>query len=157
MMFTYKLVRLIETHADRLTESLLEQVRTSPDLPAYHLIRQDEVEDRVSDIYRHLGNWLLSNNEQDIAVRYTEIGVRRAQQKVPLSQVIKVIVLTKETLWQHLQKEALLDRPVEVFGELELLQMLERFFDRAIYHAAVGHESVASAQTIQPVVESVAK
>ena len=29
-------------------------------------------------------------------------------------------------------------RPVEVFGELEMLQCWIMFFDRAIYYAAVG-------------------
>jgi hypothetical protein len=33
-----------------------------------------------------------------------------------------------------------MDRPVEVFGELEMLQLLDHFFDRAIYYAAVGYE-----------------
>ncbi len=33
-----------------------------------------------------------------------------------------------------------MDRAVEIMGELELLQMLEMFFDRAIYYAAVGYE-----------------
>jgi hypothetical protein len=27
-----------------------------------------------------------------------------------------------------------------VFGELEMLQLLEQFFDRAIYYAALGYE-----------------
>jgi len=33
---------------------------------------------------------------------------------------------------------------VEIMGELELLQMLEMFFDRAIYYAAVGYEEETS-------------
>jgi hypothetical protein len=44
-----------------------------------------------------------------------------------------------------------LERPVEVFGELEMLQLLNHFFDRAIYYAAVGYEraveEAASADT----------
>jgi hypothetical protein len=28
----------------------------------------------------------------------------------------------------------------EVFGELEMLQLLDQFFDRAIFYAAVGYE-----------------
>jgi len=149
MMFTYRLVRLIETHADRLAGSLLEKVQNCPDLPGYRAVPQDELKERVYEIYRHLGSWLLNNNEQDIAVRYAGIGVRRAEQRVPLSQLILAIVLTKENLWEYLKREALIDRPVEVFGELELLQMLEQFFDRAIYHAAVGYESEIEAQTVQ--------
>jgi hypothetical protein len=56
-----------------------------------------------------------------------------------------VIVLTKENLWEFIKKEAVLERPVEVFGELEMLQLLEQFFERAIYYAAVGYE-LASAE-----------
>ena len=59
---------------------------------------------------------------------------------MPLSELIWVIVLTKENLWDFIKKESVLERPVEVFGELEILQLLEQFFDRAIYHASVGYE-----------------
>jgi hypothetical protein len=69
-----------------------------------------------------------------------QIGARRAHQRVPLSEVIWVIVLTKENLWEFIKKESVLERPVEVFGELEMLQLLEQFFDRAIYYASVGYE-----------------
>ena len=43
-------------------------------------------------------------------------------------------------VWEFLKAEDNLERPTEVFGELKLLQMLEQFFDRAIYYAAVGYE-----------------
>jgi hypothetical protein len=33
---------------------------------------------------------------------------------------------------------------VEVFGEFELLQLLEQFFDHAIYYASVGYERAAA-------------
>ena len=95
---------------------------------------------RVYEIYRHLGEWLLGKNELDIEHRYREIGARRARQHVPISEVIQAIVLTKENLWEFLKSEAVMDRAIEIMGELELLQMLEMFFDRAIYYAAVGYE-----------------
>jgi hypothetical protein len=41
-------------------------------------------------------------------------------------------------------KEAAVDRPAEVFGELEMLQLLDQFFDRAIFFAALGYESAAA-------------
>jgi len=40
-----------------------------------------------------------------------------------------------------------MDRAVEIMGELELLQMLEMFFDRAIYYATVGYEEHTSRAT----------
>jgi len=140
MMFSYRLVRLIESHADALAGGLEERVQNNPQVAHFREIPAHELRERVYEIYRHLGEWLLGKNELDIEHRYREIGFRRAQQAVPLSEVVQAIVLTKENLWEFLKSEAVRDRAVEIMGELELLQMLEMFFDRAIYYAALGYE-----------------
>jgi hypothetical protein len=139
MMMAYRLVRLIETHSDALTAGLLDKVEHSELTRSYRNVPV-EVKERVGEIYRHLGDWLLGKSAFDIEQRYEEIGARRARQGVPLSELIWAIVLTKQNLWDFLKQESLLERPVEVFGELEVLQLLEQFFDRAIYYASVGHE-----------------
>ena len=141
MMMAYRFVRLIETHSDALAAGLLDKVQHSEFTPAVNQnVPPEELKRRVCEIYRHLGEWLLGKTEFDIEQRYEEIGTRRAQQGVPISELIWTIVLTKENLWEFLKKEALLERPAEVFGELEMLQLLEQFFERAVYYAAVGHE-----------------
>jgi hypothetical protein len=140
MMFSYRLVRLIESHADALAAGLEEKVQASCQIAHFREIPGHEVRERVYEIYRHLGEWLLGKNELDIEHRYKQIGARRARQNVPLSEVVQAIVLTKENLWDFLKSEAVMDRAIEIMGELELLQMLEMFFDRAIYYAAVGYE-----------------
>ena len=140
MMFSYRLVRLIETHADALAQGAEERVQSRSQLHHFRGLPAHELRERVYEIYRHLGEWLLGKNELDIEHRYREIGARRMRQRVPLSEVVQAIVLTKENLWEFLKSEAVMDRAVEIMGELELLQMLEMFFDRAIYYAAVGHE-----------------
>jgi len=140
MMFSYRLVRLIEAHADALAGGLEERVQASSQISHFRDIPPHELRERVYEIYRHLGEWLLGKNELDIEHRYREIGARRAHQAVRLSEVIQTIVLTKENLWEFLKSEAVRDRAVEIMGELELLQMLEMFFDRAIYYAAVVYE-----------------
>ena len=140
MMMLYRLVRLIETHSQSLAECLLDRVQNSELTQTYQNVPSAELQERVYEIYRHLGEWLIGKDESYLEQRYLQIGARRAIQRVPLSEVIWVIVLTKENLWEFIQKEAVLERPVEVFGELEMLQFLEQFFDRAIYYASVGYE-----------------
>jgi hypothetical protein len=140
MMMLYRLVRLIETHSQSLAECLLDRVQNSELTQTYQNVPGAELQERVYEIYRHLGEWLIGKDESYLEQRYLQIGARRAIQRVPLSEVIWVIVLTKENLWEFIQKEAVLERPVEVFGELEMLQFLEQFFDRAIYYASVGYE-----------------
>jgi hypothetical protein len=147
MMFSYRLVRLIETHADELASGLEEKVLNDPQVSHFRQIPAHELRERVYEIYRHLGEWLLGKNELDIEQRYREIGMRRAKQKVPLPEVLQAILLTKENLWEFLQSEAVMDRAVEIMGELELLQMLEMFFDRAIYFVAAGYEEESTRET----------
>ncbi len=141
MMILYRLVRLIETHSQALANCLLERVQKSELTPSFHQnVPGEELKERVYEIYHHLGEWLMGKDESQLEQRYLQIGGRRAHQKVPLSELIWVIVLTKENLWEFIKKESVLDRPVEVFGELEMLQLLDQFFDRAIYHATIGYE-----------------
>jgi hypothetical protein len=156
MMLAYRLVRLIETHSDTLAGNLLEKVQHSEFTQGYRNVPPDELKQRVYEIYRHLGDWLLGKSAFDIEQRYVEIGERRAGQLVPLSDVVWTIILTKENLWEFLKDETVLDRPVEVFGELELLQLLEQFFERAIYYAAVGYEK-ALAKRAAPATSAVGK
>lgn len=143
MMLAYRLLRLVETHSEELAVRLLGKTLSSPQLSAYQNVPPAELKQRVYEIYRHLAEWLLGKSELDIENRYLEVGARRAQQGVPLSQLIWAIVLTKNNLWEFMKQETVLDRPVEVFGELEVEQLLDHFFDRAIYYAAMGHERVS--------------
>lgn len=141
MLLAYHLVRLIENHADDLANGLSQQVQSSPRTVDFRrLVPAPDLKLRVYEIYRDLGDWLLKRTEGDIERRYREIGTRRAMQGVPFSQLAYAIILTKENLWNFLLKNAGVDRTIEVYGELELLQQLAYFFDRAISYAAAGHE-----------------
>jgi hypothetical protein len=149
MMLAYRLVRLIETHAEALAAGLLIKVQNSEFTRSYQKVPSEDLKDKVGEIYRHLGEWLLGKSSFDIERRYEEIGARRVHQGVPVSELIWVIILTKENLWEFLQKESMPERPAEAFGELEMLQLLDQFFDRAIYYASVGYERALSAHQMK--------
>jgi hypothetical protein len=146
MMLAYKLVRLIETNSDALATSLVAKVRSSELTRSYQNVPAADLKGRVGDIYSHLGEWLLGKSSFDIEQRYEKIGAQRVHQGVPVSELIWVIILTKENLWEFLQKESMPERPIEAFGELEMLQLLDQFFDRAIYYASVGYERALTAR-----------
>src|SRR5262249_54448040 len=99
MMMLYRLVRLIETHSQALAACLLDRVQRSGATPDYKNVPPEELKERVYEIYRHLGDWLITKDEVDLETRYLEIGARRASQGVPLSQLVWTIILTKENLW----------------------------------------------------------
>ena len=151
MMLAYKLVRLIEENSETLSANLLAKVQESELTRSYRRVPPEDLKERVYEIYRHLGEWLLGRDSTfDIERRYEEIGTRRVHQGVPISELIWVIILTKENLWEFLQKKSLPERPAEAFGELEMLQLLDQFFDRAIYYASVGYERAMAAHELPP-------
>jgi hypothetical protein len=145
MLHAYRLVRLIETHSEEISTRLLENVRKSPLTGGYVNVPPEELRQRVFEIYQHLGEWLLGKRDEDIGRRYREIGARRFAQHVPLSELIWVLVLTKSTMWEYLRYR-IPENQEEIFGELEALEMISQFFDRAIHASAEGYEQALAAE-----------
>ncbi len=139
-------MRLIETHAEALAESLEARIVASERCADYWRVSTGEVKTLVGGIYGQLGQWLVAKTEEDIERRYTMIGTRRAEQCVPVSQLLWCIVLVKENLWEYLKDNENLETTAQIFGELELTQMVDQFFDRAMYYAVRGHEQVRDAR-----------
>lgn len=148
-MTLYRLVHLIETHSNELASCLLRRVRSCEATAAYYQVPDEDLKDRVYEIYRHLGDWLITRDEFDLEERYEKIGARRANQNVPFSQLVWAVVLTKDNLLEFLKLHSEMERPVEVLGELEMLQLLDLFFDRAIYFAAIGYEKARTEMQVE--------
>jgi hypothetical protein len=54
-------------------------------------------------------------------------------------------MLTKEHLWSFLEQQGFLRSPIEILGELELLRLLDKFFDRAFCFVAEGYQRARAA------------
>ena len=132
-MFPMRLVQVIEAHADNLSEGLIKNLRSSE--------RCGELFQKVSADELKRRSWMIAKTESEIEERYIGLGMRRARQGVPFSQFVWALSVTKEHLCDYLQREGLLEEPVDFYGEMQLLRSLERFFDRALYFASIGYES----------------
>jgi hypothetical protein len=139
-MISLRLVRLIETEAADLSDSLLQKLHTSQNTQGLRKVPARELHSRCLEIYSHLGDWLLHKTSIDVEQRFQDIGVLRARQNVPLADVIWGLFLTREHLWWFLERQGFLLGAVELHGELELLRLLDHFFDRAIYNLTLGYE-----------------
>jgi hypothetical protein len=139
-MLATRLVRIIEAHSDQLATSLTEKIRTSQRTLDYLKIAPEELQQQAHEIYSHLGEWIMSKTESDIELHYTQTGQHRAEQGIRYSDFVWALVITKENLFHYLRTQAVADRAIELLGELELLQLVEQFFDRALYYAMIGYE-----------------
>jgi len=139
-MVALRLVRLIQDHSEELTEGLIAKITTSSRTADLRKVPTEELRGRIREILQHLNEWLLTKTGRDIEQHYREVGERRAAQNVALSDFCWGIILTKDHLWEFIQKQAFMRNPIEIYGELELLRLIDQFFDRALCFASEGYE-----------------
>lgn len=144
-MIAERMIRLIEVLSDQLARGLIEKFLNSEKMSDLRKVPLPELQQRVYEIYHNLNDWLERKTEADIERWYSAVGARRASQGVSLSHLIFALLAVKEHLWEFLAREALLDGPLEIYQEIELLRLMDQFFDRAVYYAARGHERARKA------------
>jgi hypothetical protein len=148
-MFALRLVQLIEHNADKLSEGLIARLKRSDACGTMlSLVPSQELKHRTYEVYRNLSDWMLNKTESEVEERYVGIGNRRARQGVPFSHLLYAIHATKDNLWDFLQQEGLLE-PEDLIGQMELLRTVGHFFDRALYFAAIGYESVIQGELLR--------
>ena len=143
-MLGMKLVRLIEAHSEALSQGVVNVIRTSERTSDFKAIPREDLQRRVGEVYHNLGEWLLQKTEGDISIRFKAIAARRVAEGIRLPQFVWALMLTRDHLLHFLRHEAFADNVVALYGELELHQLLDQFYDRAVYHSIVGYEEASS-------------
>ncbi|HXW54391.1 MAG TPA: hypothetical protein VEJ67_01490 [Candidatus Cybelea sp.] len=147
--FAGRLIALIESHAEELTRGTVEQLQASSRTPSYHGLSYRDLHERVFDVYHDFGHWLLEKTEGAVRGKYYDLGVRRSRERIPLSEVLWALVLTKNYLGSYLAAWALSDSAVELYRQQELDRLITHFFDRAMCYAAEGYEHPPDAESLE--------
>jgi len=142
-MLGLRLVRLIEKHSEEIAASLTTKLHTSERSKGYRNVGEDELRIAMVSLYAHLEEWLLNKSDGDVERHFREIGGRRARQGISSSQMAWALMMSRSELWAFVYRESGAEKALELYGELELLESLNGFFDRAIYYALAGYEQQA--------------
>jgi hypothetical protein len=141
-MLSLKMVQLIEQHSDELADGIVAKLRHSPRTVSLRKIPTVELHNRIKETLHLLHTWLLTNKGHHVEERYRELGRHHAAHEVSLPDLCWAIVLIKEHLWEFVGQRAFHTTPVEIHAEMELMRLLDLFFDGIIYHVAEGYEQV---------------
>ena len=144
----HRLLHLIEAHSHELAGELLARTRQSPHLTSFSKVPEDELRQRVYEIYSHLGQWLMNRTESDIARQYAEIGARRYRQGVLLERTALSHCPDKRQSLGLLGRESWPGFEMEVLAEHEMFRRIDHFFNRAMYYAARGYEQAERAEQV---------
>jgi|SRR5215813_10145317 len=142
-----KLVAHMKANAERVSEEVTKKIRASQKcVELARTLTVDEQNRATADIYRDLTAWLATESDSGIEQRYVVLGLLRAQQGVPFSNLFWAVCIAHEYLWQYMQQETLLEEPVEFWGGVILLSSMTQFFNRVVYFTLQGYEQAADCE-----------
>jgi hypothetical protein len=153
-MISAKLIELIEIHADRLSRDVAQDLATNPRTPGFrHALRQ-ELEQRVFQIFHHLGNWIGDPKSAKVEAEFSDWGRLRFEQGMLVSEIVYAIIILKHHLRRYIHDNGLVEAafpgvekdyvlPMHLHSLQDLNTRVGEFFDEALYYLARGYEAEA--------------
>jgi hypothetical protein len=150
-MISAKLVELIAIHASRLTHDVTQDLTSNPRTPGFRSVSPQDLEQRIFQIFHHLGNWVGDSKSVKIEAEFSEWGSRRFDEDIPISEIVYAIIVLKHHLRRYIRDNGLVDAafprtesdyvlPMHLHSLYDLNTRVGEFFDEALYHLARGYE-----------------
>jgi hypothetical protein len=145
-MLYAKFTRLVEEHAEFLTNKWLKEVKSHPATTGYRKIPDKILTNRLFDVYKRLGSWLLDEDPgyQKCAEHYMNLGKERENEGITISEVIYALILSRVVLWNYIVEYGLINSSLDLQHALDFYSKMNNFFDKAMYFATIGFESATN-------------
>jgi len=138
-MLSARLVKMIENHAQELTQGVVSDLQANPKTPSYHQLSREALHQRVHEVFRDFGQWLEYKPDETMGRWYSQLGERRCSEGIRLGEVAYALTLTKYHLLDYIRAAGLVDSAMELYQEMELIRLVNRFFDKAVYYCVEGY------------------
>ncbi len=137
------LVHLIEDHAEQLTQSVVKELLTDARTPGYCKLGQNEAYARVYDVLHNLGTWLDCESDEVTENFYRGLGQARFAEGIPLAEVVCALMLTEQAIRSFIDARGWVDSALDLRRQIELYDLITRFFERATYFTVLSYEQQA--------------
>ncbi|HEV2383461.1 MAG TPA: hypothetical protein VG206_27165 [Terriglobia bacterium] len=138
-MLSTRLVKMIEHHADDLTRSVVGDLQENPKTPTYGKLSTEDLYQRVHEVFRDFGQWLEYKPDETMERWYGELGKKRYAEGIHLAEVVYALTLTQYHLQDYIRSAGLVDSAMELYQEMELRRLVNRFFNKAVYYCVKGY------------------
>ena len=139
-MLSVKLVQLVETHWEQISERILHKIQSDPRLTHVSGLSESELRTRAREIVKNIGDWLGASLDDPLARRCEALGRQRFEEGIPLHEVVLARFIIKDGLMEFVHDHAFVETSLQLYAEGELEKSVGRLFDRMIYHVIRGYE-----------------
>src|SRR6185312_9696694 len=95
----------IETHEQEITDRLLREIHSFPELSHLHQLPEAELREGYKNLVKNLGYWLAEANELELARKYESLGKRHSDAGVPLHENVRALLLVKEKMLDFISEQ----------------------------------------------------
>lgn len=148
MLLSSRLVRMIETHAEELTRSVIDDLKTNPKTPYLHELSTLQLHDQAYEVYRNLGHWLTDFSDEAIQSFHFKLAKHRYEEGIPLEEIVFSHLLKKYHLRDYIRTSGMVNSAADLIQEQELHHLIGSFFDKAIYYTVKGYARELKAQPV---------
>lgn len=136
-----RLIEMIERNAGDMAENLKQRLLADPATSSFKVLDDRTLHESIFQIYSRLGYWLLRDSERgEVRSYYSNIGEQRFMEGFPLHEVIQAQVATKRHVWDTVLEKGIVGTAKELDAAVDLISLLNRFFDMAIYYTTLGYD-----------------
>lgn len=134
-----RVVKLVEGHAEGLAKRLVERIRKESGVEAFLRLPQDDLLNRLTDVFREIGIFLDQPRSAVIRHYFFEAGVLRREQGVPPQDLVRALQLARDVVWEYVREQADFDSSLNLYQALDLYSKVVHFFDWAMVYAMDGY------------------
>ena len=103
-MLSGKLVHLIESNWEEIVSRVVFQVGREPQLAHYRALVESELREWGQVLLENLGHWLTAPKDNEIGVRYEQLGKLRFEQGVPLHESVHCLCIVREKVLDFVEE-----------------------------------------------------
>ena len=134
------LIAILEKHLTDLTETWASEVKNSDYLETYKKLPQKELFNRGHILFSNLQDWLLKGASNDEAAFYfQEIGNKRINEGVPLSEIYYALYLLKKVLWSYVSEKDEVTGILKAQDAIEFMTVINNYFDLGDFYIIRGY------------------
>ncbi len=135
-----RLIRVIEKNAKMMSEDLRTKILSDPRTSSFRVLDERSLYAILFELYSHLGNWLLGDAEKgEVPTYYSGLGKRWFEEGFALHEIVQALIITKRHVWDIVVEKGMTGTPKELDAAVDLITILHRFFDMAIYYSIAGY------------------
>ncbi len=133
------LLTLVRDAATDIAYSWVKDVQAGDTTPNYALANPQKLFDAAFTALSKFETWLqVSGGDEEMQTFYQALGKDRRDSGFSLDEVLSALTLLRKHVWTHARRQGVWEKPIDVYRVLELNRRIVLFFDKAIYHTALG-------------------